>query len=96
MHVLCLPMVPRELNFMGAMEQMTKQAAFLEVLSAVTKAFLRPVIVGSTHMKYAKYVPSRTGGGAPGCPLAAAKTRSWENQRIGFYYAIPFIRLETR
>lgn len=51
MHIVCPPAAPRELDFMGEMEQVTKQATFLEALSTVTKVFLRPVIVGGNDTR---------------------------------------------
>lgn len=55
---------------MGEVEQVTKQSSLWEALSTITKMFLRPVIVEMTDRKY---IPFRTGGRTPGCPLAATK-----------------------
>lgn len=70
MHVLHPHTAPRGLNLMEEVEEVTKQAAFLEALSIITKGFLSPVIVEGTD---AKYTLSRADGRALGCGLAATE-----------------------
>lgn len=70
MPVLWLLIMPKDLDFTGAVEQVTTQEVFRNHLSTLTKFSTRLVIMGSCTTKYA---PARTGGSAPGHPLAATK-----------------------